>query len=368
MPPLRPLLDGSRPPADWLERRLLELLGTLGAGYGWIQAGRFWAYRKNLLTRWQGTCPVISVGNLTAGGTGKTPMVAWLGRFFLDRDVPLAIVSRGYRQRATGAVTVVADRKKRLLDAPEAADEAVLLAQELPGVAVLTGPDRRRLIHFATHHLGCRLAIMDDGFQHLPVRRDLDLLLLDAQTPWGNGRLLPGGILREFPEALRRADGILFTRAGDDFDPAAAAAMIHHIAPEIPTAHCHHEPRYWLDATRGEKHPLETLRNRNVLAFCGIGHPESFRALLVEQSVNPLDLIIFPDHHPVTSSQLRELARHAGILGATALVTTRKDLVKITTPPPDPPLFALDIGIRFPEPPPWLLERLERLAVRAIAP
>ncbi|MBF0348154.1 MAG: tetraacyldisaccharide 4'-kinase, partial [Magnetococcales bacterium] len=247
---LIPLLEGRCPPRGWMERTFLNLLGMAGVGYGWVQAGRTHLYRRGWLTRWQGACPVISVGNLTAGGTGKTPMVAWLGRYFLDRGIPLAIVSRGYRQRSRAPITLVANREQRILDAPEAADEAVLLAQELPGAVVLTGPDRRRLIHHATHHLGCRLILMDDGFQQVPVYRDLDLVLLDARHPWGNGRILPGGVLREFPRAIGRADGIIFTRAGNEFDPVAAGVMIQRHAPGIPIAHCHHDPLHWIEAAK----------------------------------------------------------------------------------------------------------------------
>ncbi|HIJ83057.1 MAG TPA: tetraacyldisaccharide 4'-kinase [Magnetococcales bacterium] len=362
---LLPLLEGHRKPAGWMEQGGLKILGTVGRGYGLIQAGRAKAYQQGLLTQWHADCPVISVGNLTAGGTGKTPMVAWLGRFFLDRGIPLAIVSRGYRQQSRAPITLVSDGKGHILRAPEAADEAVLLAHELADAVVLTGPKRRHLIHYATRHMGCRLILMDDGFQHLQVYRDLDLLLLDAQHPWGNGHILPGGTLRESCHALGRAHAVIFTRAEIGADLTMATAVIHRHAPGMPVAPCHHQPKYWINATDSSTLPLSAMQHQKTLAFCGIAHPESFRTTLEHLLLKPVDLKIFPDHHVYTPSQMEQLETLARTLRATALVTTQKDSVKIPHNATTLPLFVLAIGIHFPYFPPWLEACLDSIATKA---
>lgn len=366
---LLPLLDGRNQPKGILEQGIFHILGALGNGYGLIQAGRALAYQKGVLSHWQAPCPVIGVGNLTAGGTGKTPMVAWLGRYFLDRGIPLGVVSRGYRQKSRTPVTVVADGNKIHLSAPQAADEAVLLAQELPGATLLTGPDRRRLIHYATNHSGCRLIIMDDSFQHMQVHRDFNLLLLDARRPWGNGQILPGGLLRESPKAIQRAHGIVLTRADTDVDIPATIAAINHLAPHIPIAQCHHAPWHWIRAGDGKILPLEALQGQKMLAFCGIANPESFRTTLKRLSIHPVDFKTYADHHVVTNAEMRQLETSARRHNADILVTTQKDLVKISNNATDLPIYALAIGIRFPQPPPpWLMEHLDDLANKANPP
>lgn len=360
---LVPLLKGERQPHGWMERGGMALLGSVGHGYGLLQAGRVRAYQKGVMVRsWQADCPVVAVGNLTTGGTGKTPMVAWLGRFFLKRNIRLAIVSRGYKQQSRAPITLVADPDGRILGAPEAADEAVLLAHELPGATILTGANRRRLIHHATQYLGCRLILMDDAFQHVQVRRDLDLLLLDAHNPLGNGRVLPGGLLRESPPAMARAHAILVTRAVKEEDRVATTSMIHHFAPGMPTAHCYHEPLHWIRVSDGQILPLDALKDQQMVAFCGIAHPESFRTTLRDLQVSLVDFTSYPDHHVVTASEMRQLEMVALTHGATGLVTTQKDWVKIPPNATRLPLYVLIIGIRFPEPFSWLLERLEGLA------
>ncbi|MBF0414191.1 MAG: tetraacyldisaccharide 4'-kinase [Magnetococcales bacterium] len=363
---LFPLLKGERQPHGWMERAGMALLGMVGHGYGLLQAGRVRAYQKGIVLQpWQADCPVVAVGNLTAGGTGKTPMVAWLGRFFLSRNVRLAIVSRGYKQRSRSPITLVADPNGRILRAPEAADEAVLLAHELPGATILTGANRRLLIRHATQHLGCRLILMDDAFQHVPVRRDLDVLLLDAHNPLGNGRILPGGLLREFPAAMARAHAIIMTRAAQEVDRLATSAVIHQFAPGMPTAYCYHKPLHWIRVGDGQILPLDALKGQQVLAFCGIAQPESFRDTLHDIQVSPVHFIAYPDHHVVTVPEIRQLEALAHACGASALVTTQKDWVKIPLNATHLPLYVLVIGISFPEPFSWLLQHLEIIASKA---
>ncbi|MHB8151111.1 MAG: tetraacyldisaccharide 4'-kinase, partial [Desulfobulbia bacterium] len=155
--------------------------------------------------------PVISIGNLTLGGTGKTPMVRYVTRLLLDRGVRPAIVSRGYGGKAAGRINIVADRTKTLLPPEMAGDEPFMLAEVLPGVPVLTGSQRARVARHAVEAFGANLIVMDDGFQHLALRRDLDLVLFSARTLLGNGRVFPGGELREPLSALGRAHAFVIT-------------------------------------------------------------------------------------------------------------------------------------------------------------
>ncbi len=193
-----PLLSGHRRPQGGMEPLLLALLALPSLIYGGIQWLRRRLYHLGVLRAWRAPCPVISVGNLSSGGTGK--------------GLRPAIISRGYRQGSTEPVTIVSGLEKQRLKPPVAADEAALLAQRLPGVPVLTGPDRVRSIREALARFDVNLVLLDDGFQHLKVQRDLNIVLLDAHHPLGNGRVLPGGILREFPSALKAADLVFLTR------------------------------------------------------------------------------------------------------------------------------------------------------------
>ncbi|MBF0423858.1 MAG: tetraacyldisaccharide 4'-kinase [Magnetococcales bacterium] len=365
---LLPFLDGRTKAHGWLVRSGMAVLGGMGRGYGWIQAQRSSAYQKGILSSWKADCPVIAVGNLTAGGTGKTPMTAWLGRYFLGRGIPLAIVSRGYRQQSRAAITVVADGQGHYLSAPEAADEAVLLAHALPGARILTGTDRRRLIQHAFQHLECRLILMDDAYQHLQVKRDFNLLLLDAHHPLGNGRLLPGGLLREMPQAMARADAVIVTRAGDKHDIDATTAIIRRYAPGVPMAYCRHQPRYWIRAGDNSIWPLNSLAGEKALAFCGIGNPESFRSTLADVSVSPVFFQAFPDHYPIDISEIRHLEGLARTHGASVLLTTQKDYVKIPPGLTHLPIYALVIDIHFLQIPSWLTQRLEEIAAMVIQP
>ncbi|MBF0165157.1 MAG: tetraacyldisaccharide 4'-kinase, partial [Magnetococcales bacterium] len=267
---LLPWLRGERTPDSPLLRGLLAVLGTLGKLLALYQRWRVGRYAQGRRRGYRAPCPVISVGNLTVGGTGKTPMVIALARRIRDSGGRVAVVSRGYRQRSRARVTVVADHDRVHLAVPEAADEAVLLARSLPGVAVLTGPDRAALIRHATERLGSDWILMDDGFHRLDVERDLDLVLLDARRPFGNGFLLPGGILRESPEALMRCDAVILTRAEA---AGGARAYMGDRFPGKPILTATHRPVGWIDARQpGLLLPLAGVRG-DVMAFCGLGAP-----------------------------------------------------------------------------------------------
>ncbi|MBF0401427.1 MAG: tetraacyldisaccharide 4'-kinase [Magnetococcales bacterium] len=369
MKSLVPYLEGRAHPTSLTARLALQTLGGIGHLYGMVMAGRAALYRRHLFTSYRPPCPVISVGNLSAGGTGKTPMVLWLAQQLRRWHRPLAIVSRGYgtpavqRPGQPRGVTLVADATGQRLAPPEAADEAALLAQNLPGVVVLTGADRARLIRYALAVQGAELILMDDGFQHLPVQRDLDLVLMDARQPLGNGFLLPGGILRESPQALRRCDAILLTRCDSEPLFEQASTLLSRIVPGKPVFRVDHHPVAWRRLGSTTELPLSALAAQPVLAFCGIARPDSFMNSLAQCQVRSTGLRIFPDHGNYSRAIWADLLCQARATQAQAMVCTEKDAVKIDPEWIEPamPLYVLRMALHFPQEPVWLLRRLAAL-------
>jgi tetraacyldisaccharide 4'-kinase len=257
--------------------------------------------------------PVISVGNLTAGGTGKTPCVETVARFYRSLDLRVAILSRGY-----GAGAGVND-------------EAMVLEQNLPDVPHLQGADRVALARIAVEELQSDVLVLDDAFQHRRLRRDLDLVLIDATNPWGHGYLLPRGLLREPVRSLKRAHVVMLTRC-DLATPAALAEIrgrAKQLAPHAPVIETVHEPAAWQNTALTEV-PVEALHGRPVAAFCGIGNPEGFRRTLDGLGLEVVAWRTFADHHPYVRADIEDLRRWARQQPAdAALVTTQKDLVKI---------------------------------------
>ncbi len=273
--------------------------------------------------------PVISVGNLTLGGTGKTPLVAWLARWFRDRDVRVTIVSRGY-----GAA------------AGSRNDEAIELEQRLPDVPHLQNPHRVEAAQMAVDEFDCQLILLDDGFQHRRLGRDLDIVLIDALEPFGYNHVFPRGALREPIAGLRRAQVVALSRA-DLVDAATKEAIrqrVKRVAPEAVWLELAHAPQSLLSAT-GSEQPLSLLAGQRVAAFCGIGNPAGFRHTLEQCGYQVVALREFPDHHPYSRDDVQSLERWAAELDAQAIVCTHKDLVKIgLVTLGSRPLWAVTIG------------------------
>ncbi|MFG0335481.1 MAG: tetraacyldisaccharide 4'-kinase [Maioricimonas sp. JB049] len=277
--------------------------------------------------------PVISVGNLTTGGTGKTPTVAWLVQWLKEQGARPGILSRGYRS----------------LDGEEN-DEKRLLDALCPGVPHLQDPDRVTSARRAVADEGCTALVLDDGYQHRRLARDLDIVLIDCLNPWGYGRLLPRGLLREPRSSLRRAGVILLTRAGHcdaaRREQTCQEIARHTTAPVLATAF---EPTGFVNAA-GDRLPADGLMDRRVAAFCGIGNPSGFRRTLTGMGlpVGEERLRIFPDHYHYTGRDMALLSQWGEELQADLLVTTRKDLVKLSgTRIGRCPVWAVDIELRF---------------------
>ncbi len=286
---------------------------------GWYVSGRL---ESHALPR-----PAISVGNLTFGGTGKTPFTEFLARRFRFEGRTPAVLSRGYGRRSRGVVVVSAGQGP-LVAPEEGGDEPVALARALPGVIVVVAERRAEAARRAAD-LGADLLLLDDGFQHLAVRRDVNLLLLDSRDPFGGGRLPPSGRLREPIEALRRADAIVFTRVDRAAPPAEALAEISRLHPAAPVFRA----RIRASGLRDESgSPVEVaeIAGRRSIAVCGIATPAEFSASLVELGVTPEERLEFRDHQRYGQRQLARIRRAVETAGAAFLVTTEKDAVKLS--------------------------------------
>jgi tetraacyldisaccharide 4'-kinase len=320
-------------------------LGETGytAAVGW----RNRRFDRGRATVHRASVPVVSVGNLTLGGTGKTPLVEWLVRWFQSRGVRAGVVSRGYgasRSRLPGGTE---EWGRASPGRPN--DEALELQRLLPQTPHVENPDRLSGAREAIERFGCQLIVLDDGFQHRRIARDLDIAVLDALEPFGFGHVFPRGLLREPVEGLRRADVVVLSRA-DLVDLPRRAEIwqaVRRHAPGVLELEAAHVPRALVSAD-GERTALEAIRGQAVAAFCGIGNPTAFRRTLQSCGCQVVGLREFPDHHRYTAADLDRLAAWADSLEVAAIVCTGKDLVKVPAAHLGKhPCWALEIGWEF---------------------
>ena len=291
---------------------------------------RAFLYVHHIFRRLKLDVPVISVGNLTMGGTGKTPMVLYLARL-LSSSQKTVIISRGYGGRAKGEINIVSDGKQILLSAEEAGDEPRLLADSLPGVSVVTGTRRIRTGTYAVESLGASLIIMDDGFQHMALDRDVNLVLFSASILFGNGWVCPGGPLREPVSALARSDAFVITGV-NRLNRKRVSEFCMQLTENFPTV-----PFFLaeyavvgLACVSGVwQYTLNDAKKMALYAFCGIATPQSFLGSLTEEGLIVKRVRCFKDHHLFCQSDVLMLEKEALEAGCVAVVTTEKDYVKL---------------------------------------
>jgi len=319
----RKLVEGKRlSPADRVVSILLLLCSIPYAG---IMRLRSLLYGCGILPSKRLPRPVISVGNIVVGGTGKTPMTIWIADYLMRRGKRVAVLTRGYGGRLEGQVAVVADGSRRLLEPADAGDEPCLLAAQLPGLIVVMGSDRYAAGCLAMERFNPDIFILDDGFQHLKLRRDLDILLMDGKNPTGNGRMFPAGLLREPLSALRRAQLVLFTRS-DGVDPDGI------VLPEgVERCHARHQLTGFSTGRSAELRPFSDLKGLRGLAFAGIADPDGFFTTLEAAGVTLVATLAFPDHSSYGDEECAALARLKRSSRADFLVTTAKDAVKLAS-------------------------------------
>jgi tetraacyldisaccharide 4'-kinase len=312
-------------------------------------------YRRQILQSYRLDAPVISVGNLTLGGSGKTPMVQYLARLLQQQGRHPAVISRGYGGKARDKINVVSDGATLLLDADQAGDEPRLLAETLPGVPVLTGIVRRFPAQRAIE-MGADVLLLDDGFQHLQIDRDINLVLFNTDRLAGNSRVFPGGDLREPVAALHRATAFVMTGVEEDNRERAArfGQLLQDRFPQVPVYHTGYGVAGLVRLSpEGRLATVETesLGQGPFFAFCGIAHPESFQRTLAGYGVHLAGFQPLDDHQHYSASLLTRLADKAQRAGAQGLLTTEKDLVKLA---PHAlalplPLLALRMGVEAEE-------------------
>lgn len=311
-----------RLPGPFLRAALAPLSGLYAAAL----AARARLYGSGRLRSERVSRPVVSVGNLTFGGTGKTPFVELLARRLRFEGKRPAIVSRGYGRRSRGRV-VVSDGNGPLVSADVGGDEPVAMARRLPAVPVVVAERRADAARKAIE-LGADLLLVDDGYQHLALERDVNILLLDAADPFGGGRLPPAGALREPLSALRRADAFVFTRVDRASPSAEARAELRRWNPEAPVFSARIRAAGLADDS-GAPVVSPTLTGRRFVAVCGIAHPPAFLASLRELELAPDEVLDFPDHHRYGRRDLARIRRAADSTGSAWIATTEKDAVKL---------------------------------------
>ncbi len=300
--------------------------------YTWAVRYRNYGYDHGQAQVSHAAVPVISVGNLTLGGTGKTPLVAWIARWLRARDIRVTLISRGYGA-AAGARN----------------DEALELEQKLPDVPHLQNPDRVAAAATAVDEFECQMILLDDGFQHRRLARDLDIVLIDAVEPFGYGHVFPRGMLREPVSSLRRAQVVALSRADmvSETRRQELRATVARHNPDAAWVEMRHAPEC-LRAADGQTAPLATLAGKRIAAFCGIGNPVGFRHTLAQCGFDVAELREFPDHHGYTRDDVTSLGDGAREQGVSALVCTHKDLVKLGVGQvAGVPIWAVEIGLEI---------------------
>lgn len=327
---------------------LLVAEGLFAAG----AAARGALYSAGLLRAERAPVPVISVGNLTVGGAGKTPVVIALAERLAASGKKVAVLSRGYAASRTDP-RIVSDGRSILLDAREGGDEPVLIARRVPGTAVLCGPRRAEIARLAVERCGAQVLLLDDGFQHRALARDLDIVVVDAANPFGNGHLLPRGPKREPLAALRRAGLVWFTKI-DQHEPGdqelGDLAAFAREATGRPVVQSRHALGDVLDATLTTSFGAESLAGKRVFLLCGLARPETFRVTADFANARIVGERLLADHHVFSEAELDEALRAADKALADFVLLTEKDAVRL------PPARAADP--RF---------RVARLAVQIVS-
>ena len=318
-------------------RIVMGLLHSFSLVYRQLVNLKLWGYETGIFKRKRLGCYVISLGNITVGGTGKTPTAQYLAATIRDMGRRVVILNRGYRAKWRGDVGIVSDGQKLYMDATEAGDEAFMLAKHLPEVPVLIGAERALTGQYAIEHFGAEVAILDDGYQHWQLARDMDILLIDAVNVFGNGYMLPRGTLREPVSHIERAGVCLLTKVDQ-----AVGVSREHIKNTIRKynekaliVESIHRPRRfvelkdWHRDIAGEGVDIKALAGKRVMAVSAIGNPMSFEQTLCDIGARIAESLRFPDHHEYTTKELQDVLDQAVSLGAEAIVFTEKDAVKI---------------------------------------
>ena len=331
----------SRDLASLQQKLLATPLRFLLIPFSWLYAavisGRNRLYSMGVLKARTLPCRVISVGNIVVGGTGKTPAVIAIAKHLQKKKVRVGILLRGYKRVSREKVTIVSDGEKVCASLKESGDEAYMMARHLSGIPIVVSSQRYRAGQVALERFGVDVLLLDDGFQHRQLARDVDMLTLSAKHPFGNPqRLLPAGTLREPPIALQRADIIVLTHTRiTDASPYTKEA-VRQLAPKALVLESIHQPVHIYplvpevdEAEMGSRLAVKVLERKRVLAVCGIGEPDAFVATLRQCSPESVELLAFPDHHVYVEADIVQIDIAFQAAQADLIVTTQKDAQKL---------------------------------------
>ncbi len=317
-------------------RLLLTLLKGVSCLFQHVVLLRLFLYRERLLRSFPLGCQVISVGNVTAGGTGKTPVVEIFARELHKQGRKVAILSRGYRKKELPwyrkfeekylPPRVVSDGEAVLLDSEMGGDEPYMLASNLPGVVVLVDKDRVKSGKYAVNRFKSDILLLDDGLQYQKLKHHVDVVLVDKTNPFGNGNLLPRGILREPARNLKRADFVFITKSDGESDQLRS--VIKELNPAADIIECCHMPRFLRNVYTNKTLPLEWLNGKRVASLSGIAVPQSFEHSLRRMGAALISFERYADHHRYQAQEIIDAINKAHKLGAVALLTTEKDAVR----------------------------------------
>lgn len=357
------------------------LLRTLLTPFSWLYAVAVWMrhglYSLGFFKTHVLPCTVISIGNIVVGGTGKTPAVMAIAKQLQKDGVRVAILLRGYKRRSNEQVTIVSDGEKLCCSAAESGDEAHMIARHLSGIPVIVGKRRYLAGEVALKRFNVEVLLLDDGFQHRQLARDVEILTVNATQPYGTGRLLPAGTLREPPTALQRADIILLTHTDTPsiavrseprlrpFSPPFSARKVERsgnlkealkrLAPNALILESVHQPThlYRLDGScapvgglsESRILPDALLPGKRLLAVCGIANPAAFVTTLTRYCPETVELLAFPDHHIYTQADLGQIQRVLQEVEAELVVTTQKDEQKLASFAEHLPIVVLAVAL-----------------------
>ena len=318
-------------------RVLLAFLKALSFLFAFVVSVRYLLYKAGALRRYPLGIQVISIGNVTAGGTGKTPVTELFARTLAAKGRKVAILSRGYRRKEASwwqrmftqvidPPLVVSDGKRVRLDSAVGGDEPYMLASNLPGVAVVVDRDRVKAGRYAIKRLGCDTIILDDGFQYQRLKHSVEVVLVDATNPFGNGNMLPRGILREPVRHLKRADLIFLTKCRGDVSETVSEIRKYNKKAEI--VKCSHSPKVLKDVWSREEFPLSWLEGKTVCTLSGIASPKGFENSLRNLGAKVVWCERYADHHRYDPSEILYALNRTADMGSDALVTTEKDAVR----------------------------------------
>jgi len=309
-------------------------LGIAAAGYSIVVWLRNFLYSRGWLKTCRANAVVISIGNITVGGTGKTPLVIWLCDLLRKKDISCGVLSRGYKTTKGNF-----------------SDEPAIFAESCPDAKVIVNPDRVAGATEAVEKFGAAVLIMDDGFQHRRLGREVDIVTIDATLPFGYGRMLPAGLLREPVASLKRADAAIITRCDQvsDAELARLEEKLRQVNPEMIIVRSVHVPTC-AKSVSGEEIGIDELKGKKIFAFCGIGNPDAFLNTLGKLGANPVGSKIYNDHHQYTNNDIADIYAEAGHFQADLILSTQKDRTKINllgSVKKDIPFAYLAIELKF---------------------